>query len=212
MEKKTKIQIFLFTVLLLLIYLTFSFYYVTDNFEDQSTTNEPNTNEIENNIPINNKDLIENIKYISNNTKGDIYEILADFGEVSIENPDLMFLTNVRGNVIFKNKSNINLVSDFANFNTKTFETTFINNVKVSREDEIITGEELYLVLDEDENISEKDLNKEKNLLRMSRNVQFKKPGYSLKADIFEIDLITKNSKIYMNDKIKKITGATSIK
>ena len=39
------------------------------------------------------------------------------------------------------------LTSKFANFNTKTFETTFIDNVKISRHDEIITGDELYLVL-----------------------------------------------------------------
>jgi hypothetical protein len=32
----------------------------------------------------------------------------------------------------------LKLTSDFANFNTKTFETTFINNIKSLREDEII--------------------------------------------------------------------------
>ena len=39
----------------------------------------------------------------------------------------------------------------------------------------------------------------------MSYNIFFKKPGYTLKADILEIDLITKNMKIYMNNNSKKV-------
>ena len=39
----------------------------------------------------------------------------------------------------------------------------------------------------------------------MTGNVFFEKPGYNLKTDIVEIDLITKNSKIYMKDELKKV-------
>ena len=60
-----------------------------------------------------------------------------------------MFLTNVKANIIFKNKSNIELTSDYANFNTKTFETTFMDNVLILLEDETILGESLYLVFDQ---------------------------------------------------------------
>ena len=38
-----------------------------------------------------------------------------------------------------------------------------------------------------------------------SENVIVKKPGYILKADILEIDLITKKIKVYMNDKKNKV-------
>lgn len=209
MEKKTLIQIFLLILLALLILITLNIFYVSDDIESNLNKKISKNNEINNNQEDNGKDIIENIKYISNNTKGDIYEILADYGEVRIENPDLMFLTNVRGNVLFKDQDNIQLKSKFANFNTRTFETTFIDKVKVFRKDEIITAEKLYLVLEDNENTSKKDSNVEENILRMSDNVHFKKPGYSLKADIFEIDLITKDSKIYMNNKIKKVTGTT---
>ena len=209
MEKKTLIQIFLLILLALLILITLNIFYVSDDIESNLNKKISKNNEINNNQEDNGKDIIENIKYISNNTKGDIYEILADYGEVRIENPDLMFLTNVRGNVLFQDQDNIQLKSKFANFNTRTFETTFIDKVKVFRKDEIITAEKLYLVLEDNENTSKKDSNVEENILRMSDNVHFKKPGYSLKADIFEIDLITKDSKIYMNNKIKKVTGTT---
>ena len=75
-----------------------------------------------------------------------------------------------------------------------------------------MTGEKLYLVLENDDELVEKDLKKEQNILRMSNNILFEKPGYTLKADILEIDLITKNLKIYMNDKLEKVFGSSKIK
>ena len=125
--------------------------------------------------------------------------------QVKTNNPDLMFLTNVTATIIFNDKKNIILTSDFANFNSKTFETTFLNNIQVKKDKEIITGDELYFVL---ENNNKETLNKpdiEENLIRISRNVMYKKPGYSLKADILELDLITKNIKIYMLNEKEKI-------
>ena len=44
-----------------------------------------------------------------------------------------MFLTNVRATIFLDGKENVNLTSKYANFNSKTFETTFLNNVKVSK-------------------------------------------------------------------------------
>jgi hypothetical protein len=206
MQKKTIIQIFLLLFLILLSYLTFNIFYESQNYKNQSKNNEKVDSD-KSGLEESDKNLIKNIKYKSNNTRGDIYEILADYGEVSLEDPDLMYLTNVTSNILFEDKPNVLLTSSYANFNTKTFETTFIDNVKILRSDEIITGDELYLVLD-----SENDIIKEKNLLRMSHNVVFKKPGYNLKADIFEIDLITKNSKVYMNKNLKKVTATSTIK
>ena len=61
------------------------------------------------------------------------------------------------------------------------------------------------MVLDVDEENTQNDLNKEQNILRMSNNVLFQKPGYEMKADVLEIDLITKNLKIYMNNSNNKV-------
>ena len=197
-------------LLILLNFVVFNYYYQKDLKKDE--TNLKNNNDEKKDTQVNKDDLIENLKYTSNNSKGDIYELFADFGKADLENPNLMFLTNVKGTIKSKNKSDVLLVSDYANFNTKNFETTFISNVKISRNDEIITGNELYLVLDLEENDEKDNLNKEENLLRMSDDVSFVKPGYSLKADVVEIDLITKNSKIYMKDNIKKVTATSTLK
>ena len=209
-SKKTLIQTFLILTLILLNFVVFNFYYKADFKKDQ--TDLKNQEIEEKSLNVKNNDLIENLKYTSNNSRGDIYELFADFGEANIENPDIMFLTNVNGRIKSKNKPDVLLTSKFANFNTKTFETTFIDDVKISRHDEIITGDELYLVLDRDKNDFKENLNKEENLLRISNNVSFKKPGYSLEADIVEIDLITKNSKIYMKNGIKKVSVTSVLK
>ena len=132
------------------------------------------------------ENLIEDIRYTTKNLRGDVYEILADTGETNKENPEILFLKNVKGSIKFisKNKENVQLKSNFANFNTKTFETTFISDVKVSRKDEIITGDKLYLVFDLENESNSENLDKEQNILGMWDNVLVQKPGYTLKADI----------------------------
>ena len=210
MEKKTITQVFLLIVLLIISFLIFEKYYV--KIENPKSLKENKANNEELKSTTEGKNLIQNIKYSSNNNRGDIYQIISEYGETYSDNPDLMFLTNVTANVIFLSKDDIQVTSNFANFNTKTFETTFIRNVKVTRQDEIITGNELYLILDREIKEEEKGLKLDENLIRMSENVNYKKPGYNLKADILEIDLITKNIKIHMNNKIKKVTAITIIK
>lgn len=215
MEKKTLIQISLIVLLIFFSYFVFNKYFIESSQNNKSTID--NSSKFINKDNAEKKqDLIKNIKYTSNNAKGDIYELIADYGESSLEEPNLMFLTNVKGKIIFKNKKkpNIILTSKFANFNTVTFETTFIDDVRIIRNDEVITGNELYLVLDHEEKNLDNTIStpKEKNLIRMSKNIFFKKPGYTLKADILEIDLITKNTKIYMYDKLKKVTVTSLVK
>ena len=210
MEKKKLIQIILLILLVLTTFLIFNVYYKSDKtFESSKKIELENLDETKSN---DSKNIIQDIRYTSNNKNGDIFEILADYGEPSTEIDDLMFLTKVIANITLKNKSNIKLTSDYANFNTKTFETTFINNVKIFRNDETIFGNELYLVFDQSNALSENISEVEQNLIRISHDVIIKKPGYMLKADVLEIDLITKNTKIYMNNEKDKVQAKSKLK
>ncbi len=210
MGKKKLIKIFLFILLILITFLIFNIYYKTDKtFESSKEIEFKSPEQTKPNVG---KNIIQDIRYTSNNSNGDIFEILADYGEPSDEIDDLMFLTKVIANITLKNKSDIKLTSDYANFNTKTFETTFLNNVKIFRNDEIIFGNELYLVFDQAESNLSDNLNPDQNLIRISQNVIFKKPGYMLKADVIEIDLITKNTKIYMNNQKDKVQASSKLK
>ena len=209
MNKKAIIQIFLVTILIITSFSIFNFFYIPKE-GDQKLESEKKTN-IDNELNNTDKNIIKDIEYSLNNDNGNIYRVIADFGEVKIDNPDLMFLTNVTAIVIFNDNKRIILTSDFADFNSKTFETTFLNNVQVKKDKEIITGDELYLVL---ENNDKEILNKpdiKENLIRISHNVMYKKPGYILKADILELDLISKNIKIYMLNENEKVLAKSII-
>ena len=213
MKRKYLIQIILLLLLTILSISIFNYYYEKDSPVRKDKKNEEKSFSDGKTLS-NQQNLIEDIKYRATNTNGDIYEILADYGEANLENPELMFLTNVKSKIIFNNteKKNINLTSNFANFNTKTFETTFVKNVKIVRQNETITGDELYIVLDVDEENTQNDLGKEQNILRMSNNVLLQKPGYEMKADVLEIDLITKNLKIYMHNSNNKVLINSELK
>ena len=212
MGKKTLIQIILLIFLIVITFLFFKVYYSSDSDTSLNKENLIEKNKEIKEVKRDEKNLIQNISYTANNNKGDIYLLLAESGEIYLDNPDLMFLTKVDGKITLKDGEIITVNSDFANFNTKTFETTFINNVIVKKSDEVVTGAELYLVLEEKVNKTSKPNQKDKNLIRVSRNVFYTKPGYTLSADILEIDLITKNIKIYMTDKYKKVIATTQIK
>ena len=195
--------------LIILIYLVFKNYYIsskptTELKKDDNTV-------LKNDSEKSDKNLIKDINYTANNTRGDVYLLIADYGEIYLDNPELMFLTKVNGKITLYDGESITVESDFANFNTKNFETTFINNVIVKRGKEKITSDELYLILEKDEKDQNSD-KKDENLIRLSRNVFYEKPGYKLSADILEIDLITKNINIYMIDKNKKIYATSEIK
>lgn len=205
MSKKTLLQIFLTFFLVLITFVFVKNYYKKDTPTVQTKENKIDEKEVQKTE----KNLIKDISYTANNTKGDIYLLLASTGEIYLDNPNLMFLTKVEGEIKLTNGGRIDISSDFANFNNKTFETTFIKNVLVKRNEETIVGDELYLVLDKKEEQDKNNKKMEENIIRMSRNVFYKKPGYNLSADILEVDLITKNLKIYMLDKNNKIIAKT---
>ncbi len=209
MNKKTLIQVILIIFLIILIYLVFKNYYISS--EPTTELKKDDNTVLKNDSEKSDKNLIKDINYTANNTRGDVYLLIADYGEIYLDNPELMFLTKVNGKITLYDGESITVESDFANFNTKNFETTFINNVIVKRGEEKITSDELYLILEKDEKDQNSD-KKDENLIRLSRNVFYEKPGYKLSADILEIDLITKNINIYMIDKNKKIYATSEIK
>ena len=188
MQKKYFFQLAL-VILIVFLLTVFMLYYnnnENDNYSDLSINKDSDK------IKKSTDNIIKDIRYFSKDDKGNNYEIVSDFGEISLDNPDLIFMTNVVATINLKNSSNVVITSKFANFNNKSYETTFYENVKILRDDEKIRSQKLEFSL-------------EKDLILISNNVILEKPGFNLKADRVEIDLITKNSKIFMNDSTKKV-------
>ena len=202
MRKKSIFQAILVFLLFALLVLFYQNYFRSNQ---DLMLSKSDKNKIETDSQNENQNIIKNIEYNASNIQGDSYSLTADIGQINANNANLMFMTNVVAIIDLKENDMITISSDHANFNNKTYETTFIDNVKILRSDEIITSEKLYLALDASEDDLKKNPYKQQNLIRIYDNVIFKKPGYNLKTDIIEIDLITKNFKIYMKNRIDSV-------
>ena len=101
-------------------------------------------------------------------------------------------MRQVNAEIIMVNSEPIFITSDFAIYNNENYETIFSGNVVINHIDNKITCENFSISI-------------ENNLAYVSENVIFENSKGKLIADTIEIDLITKNSKIFMNDKNKKV-------
>ena len=202
LNSKILIQLFLLLILFLLIYIFIDKYFVKTQEKELLIQK----SEIQNNTNFGDINVIKDIKYTNNNENGNLYVITAEYGEFDIINPNDIFMTNVKAEVDLKydkESEKILLFSKFADFNNNSFETIFKEDVKIFTNEGIITGDMLHLILDTSEEKFEKNPKKKNNIIKMSNNIHLKKSSYNLKADYLELDLETKDIKIYMNDNQK---------
>ena len=140
-----------------------------------------------------NSNEIKDIKYLSKDLKGNEYTILAKEGEIDLNNADIIFLTDVTAYIkLNKNNETIKIFSDYGKYNTINYDTIFSKNVNILYLENKITGE--YL-----------DFSMLKNLLIISKNVVYTDQDNILKADVIELDTITKNTKIFMHNLNQKV-------
>ena len=88
---------------------------------------------------------------------------------------------------IFKNKETITISSNYGKYNTASYDTIFYKNVKIDYIKNIITTN--YL-----------DFSMANNLLIISKNVVYTNLENILKADVIKLNIITKDTKIFMHN------------
>ena len=101
-------------------------------------------------------------------------------------------MKNVMANINLKNSDPVKISSKNAVYNTVNYTTNFYDDVLIEYSENVITSDNLDLVF-------------EKNIATIYNNIIYKNLNTKLQADTIVIDLITKNSKIYMNDQSKKV-------
>jgi LPS export ABC transporter protein LptC len=188
MNKKTAIQ-GLMILLIILIISSFYVKYFKKNPRDLTkniTVEKPNINESTK------SNYIDNVNYTSLDAKGNKYQITAKQAEIDIDNPNVMFLENISAYIFLQSADTIKITSDFGKYNSKNYDTIFSKNVIIVYPNHKITGE--YL-----------DFSFLKNLGTVSTNVIYVGNKTSLLADRVEIDIETKDTKIFMNDNTKKV-------
>ena len=183
MSSKSLIQSGIVLIISLIFLLTYLLFF--NKNEDLVKINEA---EIDNKVD--NK--ILDLKYNAIDEDGNSYVIESAAGKVSEKEKNLLILEKVTGVIKIKNSEDIIILSDFANYNKTTLDTYFYDNVRLTYDGHSIDSNELFM------NYIDKNIN-------IKDNVRYKGLNNKLYADIVEIDLVTKFSKIYMLDKQKKV-------
>ena len=188
MSKKTGLQVLL-VLLIIAIFLWFYLKYFTDNFEDIKESSAVEKIDENHNS---NSTYIDGINYVSTDARGNKYQITAKQAEIKVENSDLMFLKDVVAFIIIKDSGTVKVTSNFGKYNSKNYDTIFSENVIVIYPEHKITGE--YL-----------DFSFLSNLGIFTSNVIYTGEKTNLLADKIEMNLTTKDTKVFMNDTGKKI-------
>jgi hypothetical protein len=191
MNIKILIQLLLFIILV----STVATYYYFYNNKTNANVNKINNNKIS--INKNFSNLIKNISYASTDNLGNKFIIKSETGEISIDNPKFVYMTNVEAIINLINSDPIIIKSNHAKYNKTNYETNFKENVLLTYQTHKITSQNL-------------DLSFENNLATIYNKIVYDNNNVKISADILEIDLITKNSKIFMNNEYKKIKITTN--
>ena len=176
-------------IILTIIISAISTYFFYKRFTEEQKIENVNSSLTEENTYSSN--ILNDVNYRSKDTKGNEYIINATKGEIDLKNPDIIFLTDVMAIINLKNSDKINIKSDFGKYNTKNFDTIFSKNVIIKYLDNKVIGE--YL-----------DFSLERNLMVISRNIVYTNLENIVSADVLEMNIKTKDTKIYMYEDKKK--------
>ena len=136
--------------------------------------------------------IMDDVSYSSKDAKGNEYIVNASQGEIDYDKPNIIYLTDVIAFIKLTNSNNVTITSDFGKYNTNNFDTIFSKNVVINYLDNKITGE--YL-----------DFSLGRNSMIISRKVVYTNLENILKADVIEINITTKDTKIFMYKDNKKV-------
>ena len=183
----TKKKIFIFSLIFFLIILILVFQLQSQ--DSKLTDKEPVIKKEE---VLYNSNIIKNVYYSSKDSKGNEYIIYAKEGEIDYSNNNIVFLTEVDAYIKLTNSNEIKIDSEFGKYNIDNFDTIFSKNVRIKYLENEITSE--YM-----------DFSLKRNSMIISKNVIYTNLKNIMNADVVEINIITKNTKITRfneNDKI----------
>ncbi len=187
-----------FGTLLTILFFSFLFFFYFNSSNERKLvekkkvelTEKENIEILEENIESSN--LIEDVSYSAKDAKGNEYFLKASEGTIDLNDSNIIFLKSVKANIDLKNYKLIEISSDFGKYNINNYNTIFSKNVIVSYLDNKIMGD--YL-----------DFSWDKNLMIISKEVFLSNSKSSLKADVIEVNIKTRDIKIFMYEQDKKV-------
>ena len=140
--------------------------------------------------------IIQDVSYSAKDTKGNEYFLKASEGTIDQNQSNFIFLKSVKGVINLKDYELIEISSNFGKYNINNYDTIFSKNVIITYLDNKIEGDYLDFSLD-------------KKIMIVSKDVIIKNNKNSLSADVIEIDIKTKDLKIFMYEEDKKVNFKT---
>ena len=191
-------KLFQYGLLILLIMVSFLFYNQyftqdikkTENNEFEEVLEKKNTEINSNNK---NKNIIENLKYVSEDLLGNTYTVTAQSATLKEDKLNEVQLFEVYAEIARENQEIIYIYSETANYNKINNNTLFKKKVNIKYGNQKIDSEIL-------------DLNFKDNLIEILENVYYVNENTKIKADRVEIDLLDKKLKISMINKKDKVS------
>ena len=139
-----------------------------------------------------NSNIIEDVYYSSKDAKGNEYIIKASQGEIDYKQTEIIYLTNVIALIKLTNSNNVEITSKYGKYNSNNLDTIFSKNVVINYLENKITSE--YL-----------DSSMQRNSMIISKNVVYMNLENILKADVIEMNIDTKDTKIFMHKNNEKV-------
>jgi len=193
---KRFLQFFFFSILIIMIFYIYDKYFQKkliskDNTIIKQNLINPNPNNLNDN---NQNNIIKNLKYEVNLRDNSRYTIYSEFSElVFINDEEIINMKKVSATYLDANNIPITIKSEMATYNTLTNNTFFEKNVLINYLDHSIESEKLLFDF----------LNNEATIFD---SVVYKNKNNSIITDNIQINLISKDIKLYMdNPNNKKI-------
>ena len=188
---------FQYSLIILLIAASFIFYYkyFTEDIKKIGNNKSENIVEkknIETYTDDENKNIIENLKYVSEDLFGNTYTVTAKSATLKEDKLNEVKLFEVNAELASEDKETIYIYSKTANYNKTNNNTVFKEKVNVKYGNQIIDSGIL-------------SLNFKDNLIEILENVYYVNEITKIKADKVEIDLLNKKLKISMINKKDKV-------
>ena len=187
-------KVFQYSLLILLIVGSFLFYYsyFASDIKDFKSENLLEKNNLEINQDITNNNIIENLKYISEDLLGNTYTVTAQSATLKEDKLNEVQLFEVNAEIAQDNEEIIYISSKTASYNKINNNTIFKEEVNVKYGDQKIDSGIL-------------NLNFKDNLIEILENVYYVNEDTKIHADKVEIDLLYKKLKISMINKKDKV-------
>ena len=188
MNKKIIFQIFILLIIFLFTALLFYQY----SLNEMPQTTDISKDIIYSNVDEKSSNVMKNIEYKSFAGIGNQYLISAKLGTISDENPNLILMQNVEAEIRFNDHEKISISSSSATYNIINYDTNFKDEIIIEYSEHNITCDRLDLLFND-------------HKIKLYDNISYNNLNTDILADIIEIDLLTKDSKVYMNNQNKKI-------